>query len=251
MSIAQPHLSREIFQMELRRLTPSQLCVSAEKLTRVNRWFRGNPDNLQTPLPVKRLAGRLLLTDGHTRCAAAWQAGIERVPCAWDLDDLDWAAYAADISLCAEAGVTSIAQLARRVVSPAEYKAQWLDLCDQLYQQSCYQALRQRDDLLFFTNRPLPPPPETFRLSAEPGEAREMCRLLLGDAVVACGCIEKFSYAFWEIARLQACPEALPFLLAALTNHVVSRGKTALFRARPGDDATLRLLAQCGYEKLY
>ena len=200
---------------------------------------------------MKRLAGRLLLTDGHTRCAAAWQAGVERVPCAWDLDDLDWAAYAADISLCAEAGVTSVAQLARRVVSPAEYKAQWLDLCDQLYQQSCYQALRQRDDLLFFTNRPLPPPPEAFRLSAEPGGAREMCRLLLGDAVVACGCIEKFSYAFWEIARLQACPEALPFLLAALTNRVVSRGKTALFRARPGDDATLRLLAQCGYEKLY
>lgn len=78
-----------------------------------------------------------------------------------------------------------------------------------------------------------------------------MCRLLLRGAAVASGRIDKFSHAFWEITRLRARPEALPFLLAALTNRVVSRGKTALFRAHPGDDAALRILAQCGYEKLY
>ena len=75
-------------------LQPSQFYVSQKKLETVNAWF--DPADLSNfePLPIKLLAGKVMLTDGHTRAWAAYCAGLERVPLVWDTDDwLDWGAY--------------------------------------------------------------------------------------------------------------------------------------------------------------
>lgn len=130
----------QIFMTDLSALSPSQLCVSAEKLAKVRSWFDGSTDSMD-PIPVKKLAGRLLMTDGHTRAAAAYLSGLGSVPCVWDQDNMDWAAYAADINMCAEEGITSVGALAKRIVSPADYKTLWHDRCDAMYNERYYKVL--------------------------------------------------------------------------------------------------------------
>ena len=52
--------------MRLDGIQPCQLCISAAKLARVTEGFDpGRPQSLD-PLPVTRLSGRAVLTDGHT-----------------------------------------------------------------------------------------------------------------------------------------------------------------------------------------
>lgn len=81
------------------------------------------------PLPMKELGGRTVLTDGHTRAFAAWQQGRTHIQADWDEDELDWAAYRVCVAWCVEAGVRTVADLARRVVGPDEYDLLWLQRC--------------------------------------------------------------------------------------------------------------------------
>ena len=57
--------------MPLKDLQPSQFWISEEKLQAVERWF--DPADLSgfEPIPVRLLDGRPVMTDGHTRAAAA------------------------------------------------------------------------------------------------------------------------------------------------------------------------------------
>ena len=120
--------------LPLTALCPSQLYISEEKLNRVRAWFR--PDDLTgfEPVPVKRSGDRLFLTDGHTRAAAACLAGMEQIPVCDETDELDWEAYDQCLRWCREEGVETIAALARRVVSPADYSRLWSARCDRLFE---------------------------------------------------------------------------------------------------------------------
>ena len=149
------------FFVPIDQLTPSQLYISAEKLAGVRAWF--DSDSLteslarMDPIPLKRMAGRLLMLDGHTRAAAAYLAGAEALPCAWEPDEWDWAAYAADIDLCASEGITSIASLTRRIVSGEDYRILWNERCDRLYDgkpsddtTACVLPDKRKDPVLHF-----------------------------------------------------------------------------------------------------
>ena len=117
------------FVVDLLELQPSQLYISAEKLTRVLTILDlSRPESL-TPLPVKRLSGRLVLTDGHTRAFAAYRAGLDRVRVCWDTDDLDWEAYEICVGWCVQEGIRTIADLEGRVVDATDYKRLWLERC--------------------------------------------------------------------------------------------------------------------------
>ena len=61
----------EVCPLKLSELQPSQLMISEKKLAAVEKWF--SPDRLDefSPIPVMMLDGVPVMTDGHTRAAAA------------------------------------------------------------------------------------------------------------------------------------------------------------------------------------
>jgi hypothetical protein len=115
------------FQIPLSELQPSQLMVSAAKLERVLAF----PTEIES-LPVKRLAGRLVLTDGHTRALVALQKGRETITVHWDEDDNDWKLYEVCVGWCLEEGVRHISDLTERVVPHEQHQRLWIDRCERL-----------------------------------------------------------------------------------------------------------------------
>jgi hypothetical protein len=76
-----------------------------------------------------------VITDGHTRAFAAWSWGWHELPVAWHHDELDWEAYAICVAWCAQEGICTIADLARRVLDAATYQVLWLDRCAAMHRQ--------------------------------------------------------------------------------------------------------------------
>ena len=95
----------KIFYLPIDKIQPSQLYISDGKLRLVHEWFDPS-DNMEfDPIPVKLYDGHYLMTDGHTRIAAAVLAGWETVPVTWDDDPLDMLAYALCVRWCTEDGI--------------------------------------------------------------------------------------------------------------------------------------------------
>ncbi|MCL1793958.1 MAG: GNAT family N-acetyltransferase [Oscillospiraceae bacterium] len=117
------------FMIPIAGLQPSQLYISEGKLRLVREWF--DPDNAERfdPIPVKRLDGKTLMTDGHTRAVAAHLAGWDSVPAYWDEDELDMRAYAMDVKWCGEEGIRNPALLAGRIVPHKDYERLWRKRC--------------------------------------------------------------------------------------------------------------------------
>ena len=91
-----------IEELKLKDIQPSQFYISEKKLHDIEAWL--NPEDLSgfEPIPVKILDGVPVMTDGHTRAAAALRAGLTAVPLAADEDDLDWEMYRACVKACTE-----------------------------------------------------------------------------------------------------------------------------------------------------
>jgi len=124
-----------IFVMKLDEIQPSQLFISSEKLSQVMRGFdlRG-PESLE-PIPVKKLRGQVIFTDGHTRAFAAFLNGLSEVRVFWDEDELDWEAYEICVEWCKQEGIYTIADLEARVVAPGEYEVLWHKRCEEMQQE--------------------------------------------------------------------------------------------------------------------
>ena len=119
-----------INDLKLRDLQPSQFYISAKKLQSVESWLDAGDLSGFQPIPVKLLGGRPVMTDGHTRAAAALRAGLETVPLVWDEDELDWEMYQICVDACRRRQVFSPADLLRRIVSEPEYAEKWDGWCD-------------------------------------------------------------------------------------------------------------------------
>jgi hypothetical protein len=115
------------FDADLTDLQPSQLYISDAKLAAVVRAFDGEND--AGPVPVKRLDGRWILTDGHTRALAAWLRGERTVQAVVETEELDWEAYRIAVGWCTSEGIRSVADLACRIVPRDVYAAVWLERC--------------------------------------------------------------------------------------------------------------------------
>ncbi len=254
-----------VFTMEISALTPSQLYISQEKLDHVHEWFREKEDVVKmNPIPIKSLGGRLLMTDGHTRAVAAFLCGASSLPCVWDEDDMDWAAYAADINMCAEEGVTSVEKLASRIVSAQDYKHLWMERCDVLREEWYYKVLKQEEEVIYFTQKPacMPNPAVSCQWdirSVDLGTEEENIdyfQLYDEGIPVARGCIERYSYEFWEAADIRTYEEFRGrgfgmVITAYLTNRIIAAGKTATCRTLPRNLSMARLMEKCGYQRLY
>ena len=131
--------------MGLDQIQPSQLYISAAKLAKVRQeydWAR--PESLE-PIPMVRLCGKTVYTDGHTRAFAAFTSGLAEIPVYWDRDELDWQAYEICVDWCEQEGIHTIADLAGRVVSLDVYQELWLDRCARLHRRLAAQR-RQASD---------------------------------------------------------------------------------------------------------
>lgn len=125
----------ETFEASLSDLQPGQLYISSEKLAEVERSMHTAHGSSIPPLPVKRLASRTVLTDGHTRAFAAFQKGHRFVPAYWETEELDWEAYGICVQWCLQEGIHSVADLQSRVVPTDEYERLWYGRCRLLHSQ--------------------------------------------------------------------------------------------------------------------
>ncbi len=118
--------------MLLRDLQPSQFLVSEDKLGDVEKWFRADGMSGFEPIPVRLLDGVPVMTDGHTRAAAALRAGLDRVPLIPEEDELDWEMYRRCVEECRRRGVDSPLDLLDRIVPGREYSEEWDGWCDRM-----------------------------------------------------------------------------------------------------------------------
>ncbi len=123
-----------IFTMRLEDIQPSQLFINAEKLSHVLRTFDPSDPETLPPIPVRKLAGQIIFTDGHTRALAAFLSGHPEIRVFWDEDELDWEAYAICVQWCREEGIRTIADLKDRVIPREEYERLWIQRCQQMQQ---------------------------------------------------------------------------------------------------------------------
>ena len=253
-------MERGSFSVPIGLLTPSQLYISEAKLAAVRTWFRADAltESLARtdPIPLKRMAGRLLMLDGHTRAAAAYLAGAEALPCEWEKEEWDWAAYAADIDLCASEGVTSVAALSRRIVSEEDYRILWDERCDRLLEEYPYKVLTEGKEKIFFTRSPVPCPPCDVRPVDLGYDDGEYFGLFADGVMAAFGSVERYSFEFLECASIRTDPafrgRGFGFAIAAwITNRIVGEGKTATCRTLPENVPMNRILGACGYKRLY
>ena len=116
----------------LRELQPSQFYISEKKLQDVRRWF--DPSDLSGfgAIPVKMLDGTPVMTDGHTRAAAAILAGLDSVPLVWDRDELGWDLYRKCVRACRMRKIESPEDLVHCVIPEAEYHEKWDLWCDRM-----------------------------------------------------------------------------------------------------------------------
>lgn len=243
-----------MFYQSIQNLTPCQLYISEEKLRNVYKWFDGDISKMQ-PVSIRPFAGRLIVVDGHTRLAAAWLSGAREVPCKWETDVLNWTAYASDITVCSEEGVISIEELSKRIVSVSDYEKLWRSRCDAMENEWHYKVLMQNDEIIFFTrNAPNISVCDVRKIDA--AEDIQYYGLFYNDNQVARGCIEKYSYEFWEAADIRTIPECRNKgfgyqITAFLTKMIVENGKTATCRTLPNNIGMNRVIEKCGYGRLY
>ncbi len=243
-----------MFLYPIQKLTPSQLYISEDKLKKVYTWFDGDVNTIH-PISIKSLAGRILIIDGHTRIVAALSSGIKEIPCEWETDHWDWTAYASDITMCAEEGITSVQNLMNRIVSADDYQKLWCERCDYLENESYYKALTQKNEIIFYTRNTVDLPLCDIR-KIDIDDEIQYYGLFEKNVQVASGCIEKYSYEFWEAADIKTKPDyrnrGFGFQITAfLTNLIVQSGKTATCRTLPENTGMNRVIQKCGYCKLY
>ncbi len=122
----------QIHEFKLKDLQPSQLYISEKKLKAVEGWFDASDLSNFDAIPIKMLDNRPVMTDGHTRAAAALRAGLGAVPLVWDADELSWDLYRTCVAACREQNIQSPEDLLSRILSEADYEEKWYRWCSRM-----------------------------------------------------------------------------------------------------------------------
>ncbi len=123
---------KNISLMPLSELQPSQLYINREKLENLcSRIDFSNSENVP-PIPIKKMRGRWVMMDGHTRAFAAHLAGLDKVLTVPESDELDWEAYNICVNWCRDAGITEISDLEDRVIDADSYETRWIGRCKRM-----------------------------------------------------------------------------------------------------------------------
>lgn len=128
-----PNKDKNISLKPLSALQPSQLFINQEKLERLcSRIDFSYPENIP-PIPVKKMNGMWVITDGHTRAFAAHQAGLDKVPTVPEIDELDWEAYKICVDWCINSGIKEVSDLEDRVIDADSYETRWIARCKRMH----------------------------------------------------------------------------------------------------------------------
>ena len=121
---------KEIGSLRLDELQPSQFYVNERKLAEVERLIREEGISGIPPIPVRILDGVPVMTDGHTRAAAALRAGWDRFPLVPEEDELGWDLYRTCVAECRRRRVLTPSDLLGRIIPEQEYREKWDGWCD-------------------------------------------------------------------------------------------------------------------------
>ena len=117
------------FKISMYEIQPSQLYISQTKLNNVlNAMKSSNPLDMD-PIPIKKIDGEYVSTDGHTRGVAWLLSGYEYAEVIWEDENLDWEAYRICVQWCKDESITSIPDLKERIISNEDYEVLWLERC--------------------------------------------------------------------------------------------------------------------------
>ena len=120
------------FEVNIDQLQPSQIYINQAKLDKVKKWLK--PEDLPA-LPVIKMSGKLVLTDGHTRAVAALLAGCEKISVYDDEDELDLVNYQTYVAWALTEQIDSPRKLLGRVVSEEDFQKLWIERCEKLDQE--------------------------------------------------------------------------------------------------------------------
>ncbi len=137
----------EYMLMNINDIQPSQLYINAQKLQDVLKWFNPEDCDSYDPIPIKKLNGKIIFTDGHTRAYATYLKGIEKIKVYWDEDVLDWNAYQICVDWCNDEGIKWIKDLESRVINNSEYEVLWLERCKNMHKKLCSMKEINRNDM--------------------------------------------------------------------------------------------------------
>ncbi len=265
-----PH--EQTFSLPVPALHPSQPCVSAGKLRLCREWFAQG--NAIDPIPVRRFMDRWLMLDGHARAVTALQNGVQELPCYIDCGDRDMAAYAEDLDTCMAAGVTSVAALADRAVSPKDYEVLWCKRCMERHERLSYSYMKQGEEVLFWTENAVPEEGHNIRpigrdaldlfnhhlalCGQKPMSAMDADYFLLFEdgAPVARAGIEKIGETLWEVSDVRV---ARPWrhrgfgraISAHVLNRIIAAGHIATCRTMPDNAGMNAIIGSLGFRPLY
>ena len=85
------------------------------------------------PVLVSEIDGQLALIDGHCRAYTAWERGEREIDAIFEVIDTiegSTALYAHIHRTGPEMGVSTLADLAERIVSPEDHERLWIGYCD-------------------------------------------------------------------------------------------------------------------------
>ena len=122
----------QIHEFKLKDLQPSQLYISEKKLKAVEGWFDASDLSNFYAIHIKMLDNRPVMTDGHTRAAAALRAGLDAVPLVWEADELSWDLYRTCVAACREQNIQSPEDLLSRILSEEDYEEKWHQWCSRM-----------------------------------------------------------------------------------------------------------------------
>lgn len=119
-------------------LQPSQFLIDQGRLDALERCF--TPQQV-SPIPVRRMDGRLVMLDGHHRACALLRWGADRLPIVHDEDgDVSLPLYRTCVAACWARGVLSARSLTGCIVSPQVFRRDWDSYCDELHAHEDYAA---------------------------------------------------------------------------------------------------------------
>ncbi|MFC2082478.1 hypothetical protein ACFLSG_00360 [Candidatus Bipolaricaulota bacterium] len=118
----------------LMELRPNNWYINRVKLDRVRSAWQREEQASIPPVLVTTINGELSLIDGHSRALAAWERGETCITANMtDLDDIEGstALYRHIHHTGPWLGVETVADLAGRIVEPAEHERLWIGYCSQ------------------------------------------------------------------------------------------------------------------------
>ena len=123
----------DTFTLRIEEIQPSQLYINKEKLKAVLEAFDSGKLQQLEPIPIKKLDGELVSTDGHTRLLALIMTGHVEVECEWEDLEMSWEAYRVCVNWCKDEGILNAFHLKERIIGNEEYQKLWLDRCHECW----------------------------------------------------------------------------------------------------------------------